>query len=168
MNNEQKKRYNTFQAQFSGSFSERLAAALSQVSTWMGDRLDPRSKSELQLETIIFFLHIFLFFFYIQAFSFNFRLYEIIKVVDNGIFHSKFKIDFSQKKEISIQSKICYIQQLQSIHMVKNLMKKPKKTKKAQKMKKKFLHFSAVTHPSTDWARCCLTLGSLSDLQKFV
>ena len=39
---------------FKGDLVALLAAALSPVSTWMGDRLEPRSKSELQLEIIIF------------------------------------------------------------------------------------------------------------------
>ena len=50
--------------------------------------------------------------------------------------------------------------------MVKNYVKKPKKTKYHEKNEEKNFNFSAVTHPSTAWARCCLTLGSLNDLQK--
>ena len=56
-------------------------------------------------------------------------------------------------------------------------MKKPQKTEKEEKnwkQKNIFLievHFliagETVTHPSTDWAQCCLTLGSLNDLQNF-
>ena len=63
-----------------------------------------------------------------------------------------------EKIELPIKSKICYIQLLYSTHMVKNGMKKPKKTKNDWKNEKKILTiFQAVTHPSTDLARCCLT-----------
>ena len=43
-------------ANFAGSLSGyfRVAAASSPVNSWMGDRLDPRSKSGLQLEKLFF------------------------------------------------------------------------------------------------------------------
>ena len=52
--------------------------------------------------------------------------------------------------------------------MVENYVKKPKKTKNDEKIGKEISIFQTVTHPSTDLARCCLTLGSLNDLHKFV
>ena len=44
-------------ANFAGSLSGyfRVAAASSPVNSWMGDRLDPRSKSGLQLEKLFFY-----------------------------------------------------------------------------------------------------------------
>ena len=65
--------YSYFKLDFWRSVSDifRVAAALSPVSTWMGDRLVPRSKSELQLEKFFFLLM--MIFFVIWAFSRNFN-----------------------------------------------------------------------------------------------
>ena len=65
--NECRNKYFTFYAQFFRS----LAAALSPVSTWMGDRL----------KICEFFFHFFLDFSSFQAFSFDFRSYEYIRII---------------------------------------------------------------------------------------
>ena len=57
--NECRKKYFTFKAQFLGSLSGSTCSSIEPSRTWMGDRLEPRSKSEVQLENIIFFLHLF-------------------------------------------------------------------------------------------------------------
>ena len=102
--------------------------------TWMGDRLCPRSKSELQLAKHFFLFFLFFNdFFLFWPFSRNFQTYETIRVVFNCFFTLKQLLFEFSYQLFPIQSIICATSNYSNEGNGKKLHEKAKNDEKSEK-----------------------------------